>query len=115
MHPGLCWFAEQWQKKKSATQEEHTKHARFMSHEGTETSSSKKHWLEADPTTGCGHDIGLTHQKPRLSLPATIAFPAGRPPSAGNLPTSDPPSSLYFGYLSTYLPLQMIDSLTLGT
>lgn len=38
----VCWFTQQWQGKKVPAGVEHTKHARFTSCEGTETSSSQK-------------------------------------------------------------------------
>lgn len=120
MHPGLCWFAQQRQKKKSPTGLAHTIHTRFMSHEGTETSSSKKHYGRAGLKLTLQLDV-VTMQDLPIRKPGYHSQPP-QPSLLGGLHLLEifPPLILHLHftlvtYLPTYLPTQRIDSLTLGT
>ena len=118
MHPGLCWFAQQWQKKKSPTGLEHKKHTQFMSHEGTETSSSKKHLGRAGLKLTLQLDV-VTMQDLPIRNPGYHSQPPQPSPLGGlQLLEIFPPLILHLHFtLVTYLPtyLHRIDSLTLGT
>lgn len=118
MHPGLCSFAQLWQKKKSPTGLEHKKHTQFMSHEGTETSSSKKHLGRAGLKLTLQLDV-VTMQDLPIRNPGYHSQPPQPSPLGGlQLLEIFPPLILHLHFtLVTYLPtyLHRIDSLTLGT